>query len=175
MLQREEALDLVKSFSPEPTMLQHALSSEAVMRALATHFEEDPNLWGLTGLIHDVDYPLTKDTPEQHGVQAATVLMGKVPDEVLYAVQAHCPEFTGKPPLSRLDYALRAAETVTGLITAAALVRPNGMEGMKVSSLKKKMKDKAFAASVNRENIRECEQIGLPLDNFLEIAIQAMS
>jgi predicted hydrolase (HD superfamily) len=145
------------------------------MRALARHFGEDEDLWGLAGLMHDVDYPLTKDNPEQHGLAAMSILGDGLPEAALTAIRAHSCEYTGTKPQSRMDYALRAAETVTGLISAAALMRPTGMEGMQVKSLKKKMKDKTFAASVSRERIKECEQAGLDLDAFLGIAIQAMS
>lgn len=175
MLERNAALSLLREFDPEPHMLQHAEASEAVMRALARHFGEDEELWGLTGLLHDVDYPVTKGAPEQHGLKAVGILEGKLPAEAITAISAHNSECTGLEPKTRLDFALRAAETITGLVTAAALMRPTGMEGMQVKSLKKKMKDKAFAAAVNRDRIRECERIDLPLDEFLGIAIQAMT
>lgn len=175
MLEREAALALFVEHNPDKHMLQHALASEAVMRALARHFGEDEQVWGLTGLLHDVDYAQTKDAPEEHGIKAVPILEGKLPIEAIAAIQAHNSECTGIEPASRIDFALRAGETVTGLITAAALMRPTGMEGMEVKSLKKKMKDKAFAASVSRERIRECERIGLPLDEFLGLAIRAMT
>ncbi len=175
MLTRAAALALVNAGNPETHMLSHAETSEAVMRALAGHFGEDPELWGLTGLLHDVDYPRTKDIPERHGLAAMEIIGDGLPGEALHAIRAHNSEYTGETPQSRLDFALRAAETVTGLVTAAALVRPTGMEGMEAKSLKKKMKDKAFAASVSREHIRECEQIGLSLDEFLTLAIRAMT
>ncbi len=175
MLTRDAALDLIKRQNPEHHLVQHALASEAVMRALARHFSEDEALWGLIGLVHDVDFPHTKETPEQHGIMAEALLAGAVPEEAVTAIKAHNSECTGVEPQSRLDFALRAAETVTGMVTAAALVRPTGMEGMEARSLKKKMKDKAFAAAVNRERIRECEKIGLSLDEFLTLAIGAMS
>ena len=175
MIEREAALALIKEFDPEPHMLQHALASEAVMRALARHFGEDETLWGMAGLLHDVDYPMTKESPEQHGLKAVEILAGKLPEEAIAAIAAHNSEYTGHEPEKRMDFALRAAETITGLVTAAALMRPTGMEGMQVKSLKKKMKDKAFAAAVNRERIRECERVELPLDDFLGIAITAMT
>jgi len=174
MMTREDALVLLQGYRPEPHMMQHALASGAVMRALARHFGEDEQLWGLTGLLHDLDYPMTKDAPEQHGLKAAELLAGKLPEQAVTAIKAHNSGHTGCEPGARLDFALRAAETVTGLITAAALMRPTGMEGMEVKSLKKKMKDKAFAAAVCRDRIRECERMGLPLDEFLTIAITAM-
>ena len=175
MISRDSALALIQSHNPEPHMIQHALASEAVMHALAEHFGEDAELWARTGLLHDVDYPLTKENPEQHGLQAETMLLDHLPQQGVAAVKAHNSECTGVEPATRLDFALRAAETVTGLISAAALVRPTGLEGMQASSLKKKMKDKAFAASVSRERIKECERIDLPLDQFLTLSIAAMA
>ena len=139
MISRDEALALLAENHVQAGLLQHSIASEAVMRALAREFGEDEELWSLTGLLHDVDYPATEATPEKHGLEA-----------------------------------LRCGETITGLISAAALMRPTGYEGMEVKSIKKKMKDKAFAASVCRDNIRQCEQAGLPLDAFLALSIAAM-
>ena len=173
MLSRDNALERVRSQNPEPNLVQHALASEAVMRALAAHFGEDAELWGITGLVHDVDFPLTRETPARHGA-AAQDLLPELPEEARRAILAHNGEMTGAMPESRFDYALRCAETVTGLVSAAALVRPEGMHGMQAKSLKKKMKDKAFAASVNRDTIRECEKLPLPLDDFLTLAVEAM-
>lgn len=175
MMNREDALELLRQFNPDTHMVQHALASESVMRALARHFQEDEELWGLTGLLHDVDYPLTKENPAEHGLRAMEILADRLPSQALCAIKAHNSECTGAEPSTRMDYALRAAETITGLVTAAALMRPTGMEGMQAKSLKKKMKDKAFAASVSRERIRECENMGMPLDDFLGLAIVAMT
>ena len=175
MITREEALNLIKAQNPESHMIQHALASEAVLRALAKRFGEDEELWGLAGLLHDVDFPHTKDAPDRHGAMAMELLDGLLPEEALHAIKAHNGECTGCSPESRFDYALRAGETVTGMVTAAALVRPTGMEGMEAKSLKKKMKDKAFAAAVNRDNIRECEKMDLSLDEFLSLSIAAMA
>ncbi len=175
MISRDEALVLLAEHGVQGSLLQHSLASEAVMKALAEHFGEDAELWGLTGLLHDVDYPATEQTPERHGRDGAALLAGKLPDEACAAIEAHNGEYTGRQPQSRFDYALRCGETVTGIIAAAALLRPTGYDGMEPKSIKKKMKDKAFAASVNRETIRECTQAGLELDVFLALAIRAMS
>lgn len=175
MITRNEALDLLLSHNPEQHLVHHALTSEAVMRQLAVFFGEDAETWGLTGLLHDVDFPLTMDKPEHHGLLAMNFLTDKLPETSLDAIRAHNSEYTNHIPTSRLDYALRCAETVTGLICTNALVRPEGMEGMQPKSLKKKMKDKAFAASVNRDRIRECEKIGLELGDFFQIAIDAIT
>ncbi len=172
---RSEALELIKAHTTEAFLVQHALASEAVLEALATHLEKDSDVWGLTGLLHDVDYGQTAATPEKHGLVGAEMLSGKLPEEALTAIRAHNGEMNGHSPVTPLDYALRCGESVTGLIVTAALVRPTGITGMEAKSLKKKMKDKAFAASVSRENIRECEKIGLDLDTFLKLSIAAMA
>lgn len=145
MIDREAALELLREPGPESHLVQHALASEAVMRALARHFGENEELWGLTGLLHDWDYPLTADEPARHGLESAEKLKDSLPEEALQAIRA------------------------------AALVRPTGIDGMQVSSLKKKMKDKAFAASVNRDIIRQCADMGMTLEDFLALAIEAMS
>ena len=173
MIERQSALALLAEQKTPPSLLQHALASEAIMRALAQHFGENVEVWGLTGLLHDLDYPQTKDTPEKHGLLTAEALSGKLPNDAVQAIARH-NEMNGNLPETRFDYALRCGETVTGLISAAALMRPTGMEGMEVKSIKKKMKDKAFAASVCRDNIRQCAEAGLELDDFLALAIEAM-
>ncbi|MCH5277604.1 MAG: HD domain-containing protein [Desulfovibrionaceae bacterium] len=175
MIDRDAALDLLRENGPEAHLVQHALASEAVLRALARRFGEDEELWGLTGLLHDWDYPRTASNPARHGLDAAERLAGLLPDEALQAIRAHNAECNGSAVSGRFDVALRCGETVTGLVSAAALVRPAGMEGMQASSLKKKMKDKAFAASVNRAIIRQCADMGLELDEFLSLAIGAMA
>lgn len=175
MLQRDEALDMVRAEGPEPHLVNHAVQTEAIMRALAERLGHDPDLWGLTGLLHDLDFPKTKDNPARHGLDAARALAGHLPDEALHAIKAHNEECTGVAADNAFDYALRCAESVTGLISAAALIRPTGMEGMKPKSLVKKMKDKSFAAAVSRERIAEFEQLGMERADFLTLAIQAMT
>ncbi|MFP4391670.1 MAG: HDIG domain-containing metalloprotein [Desulfohalobiaceae bacterium] len=172
---RDQALQLLQDNCTDKQLLQHSLQTEAVMAQLAKRMEHDPGLWSLTGLLHDLDYSWTKDKPEKHGLLAAQMLQEDLPQEALQAIKAHNSEMTGILPSNTLDYALRCGESVTGLIWANALVRPQGMEGMKPKSLKKKMQDKSFAANVSRERIRECENIGLELGEFLQICIQAMS
>jgi hypothetical protein len=168
-------MELIRSKNPEAHMVNHAVQTEAIMRALAEKKGADSELWGITGLLHDLDFPQTQDKPECHGPDAAKELEGKLPDEALHAIVAHNEECTGVKAESEFDYALRAAESVTGLVSAAALVRPTRMEGMKPKSLKKKMKDKSFAAKVNRERIRECEKLGMDLSEFLALSISAMN
>ncbi len=175
IISREEALSLLKSSGASDSLMRHALASEAVMKALAARLGMDVELWSRTGLLHDLDYPETASSPEKHGLLAAEKLQGMLPDEARAAILAHNAEMNGSKPHTIFDYALRCGESVTGLIAAAALMRPGGYEGMAVKSIKKKMKDKAFAANVNRANIRQCQEAGLELDDFLALAIEAMA
>lgn len=175
MLSRQEAIDMLKEKGATPALLRHALSSEAVMRALAERLDEDPQLWAITGLLHDLDYPQTEADATSHGLLGAQLLDGHLPDSALQAIRSHNGEMNGVEPQEKMDYALRCGESVTGIISAAALMRPTGYAGMEPKSIKKKMKDKAFAANVNRDNIRQCEKIGLSLDEFLGLAISAMA
>lgn len=175
MLTRDEAFALLTTHVPEAQLISHSLESEAVLSALARRLGQDEALWGLTGLLHDLDYATTKDNPTRHGLDSADLLAGRLPEEALSAIRAHNAEHTGVAPAAMLDFALRCGETVTGLIHTNALVRPQRMEGMDAKSLKKKMKDKAFAASVNRETIGECARLGLEPGEFFSIAIAAVA
>lgn len=176
MISRKEAMELLKYKNSETNLINHALESEAVMRGLARELGQNEDIWGLTGLLHDLDYASTKIDHDRHGLDTVELLQGKLPDEALNAIQRHAYEMNGADgPSSQFDYALRCGETVTGLVHAGALVRPTKMNGMKPKSLKKKMKDKAFAASVNRDCIRECDKIGIELNTFLQIAINSIT
>jgi hypothetical protein len=175
MIERDEALGMLAETGQDRGQINHALQTEAVLRALAERFGQDPELWGLTGLLHDLDYAETKDEPQRHGLAAAEALLDRLPETSLRAIRAHNSEMNGCTPESTLDYALRCGESVTGLISANALVRPEGMRGMKPKSLKKKMKDKSFAAGVSRDRIAECERLGLELNDFFQTAIAALS
>ncbi|MCP4680932.1 MAG: HDIG domain-containing protein [Desulfobacterales bacterium] len=171
MIARKEALELLKNRIPEQNLINHSLESEAVMKGLAKKLGKDEDLWAVTGLLHDLDYPETKGDPERHGLEAVKILNQMLPEDALQAIKAHNGERNGVTPETELDFALRCAETVTGLVSANAMVRPQGMKGMKPKSLKKKMKDKAFAANVRRDVILDCEKIGLSIDDFFTSAI----
>lgn len=176
MISRQEAFELLKKENSEQHLIVHALETEAVMRGLAARLDRDEELWGITGLLHDLDYAKTNEDTERHGLDSFDMLQGQLPDEALNAIRSHAFELNGsEPPSTELDFALRCGETVTGLIHANALIRPEKMNGMKPKSLKKKMKAKAFAASVSREIIRECDKIGLELGEFFTIAIASVS
>jgi uncharacterized protein len=175
MITRDQALDLLVAHVAEERLISHAVQTEAVCTALAHRLGRDPLLWGLTGLLHDLDYSVTMDDAPRHGLVSAELLQGRLPEEGLQAIRAHNGERNGIPPASPLDFGLRCGESVTGLVTANALVRPQGFVGMTAKSLKKKMKERSFAASVSRENILECERIGLDLGEFLTLSIEALA
>lgn len=175
MITRDEAVEILHEHLKEDNLIKHSIATEAVMRELARKLGHNEHEWGLTGLLHDLDYTLTADEPSMHGEKSAQMLSGKLPDYSVSAIRLHAAEMNNSgTPATEFDYALRCGETVTGLIMAAGLVRPNGLQDMKPKSLKKKMKDKAFAASVNRDTIREHENIGLDLNEFLSLSITAM-
>jgi len=173
---RDAALDLLRNHVKNENMLRHCLASEAVMRALAKRLGEDENLWGLAGLLHDVDVELTGADLSVHGTRAAELLRpAGYPEALIEAIAMHNEKASGKKREDRFHKALAAGETITGLITATTLVYPDKkLASIKTSSVVKRMKEKQFAASVDRDIIRECEQIGIPLPEFAELAIGAM-
>jgi putative nucleotidyltransferase with HDIG domain len=156
------------------TTYRHLLSVEGVMRALAARrFDEDPDLWGLTGLFHDLDQDHTGDDGAQHARMAAGWLRDAGVDErVVNGVLAHAYEEFRSDPMSQ---AVVHADAVAGLLVAAALVRPERASGMKVSSVKKKLKERSFAPGVNRDEITDVEvRLGVPLDEFLAVSIEGL-
>jgi hypothetical protein len=173
---RDEAQQLVQEKVHKDFTLKHLLASEAIMRALARHFGEDEELWGITGLIHDIDWEQTETTPEQHSLIGAEWLKqaGFAP-EVVEAVRVH-NHMHGIEPKTLLEKSLWCAEELTGLIVACAFVQPDKkLASVKPSSVKKKFKEKSFAAGVNREIIAKCEEmIGLSLDELIDIELKAM-
>lgn len=176
-MEREQALELLKRYVAGPNMLKHCLASEAVMRALAARLGRDAGLWGLAGLLHDLDAELTAGDLSRHTHEAARILKESgLPDQLIEAVKMHNEAAQGGLKRSDLFHkALAAAETVTGLITATALVYPDKkLASVKASSVVKRMKDKRFAASVDRGIIMECEDLGLGLEEFVELALAAM-
>ncbi|WP_262485571.1 HD domain-containing protein [Draconibacterium sediminis] len=175
MITRDEALEMLKSNVQAENMLKHSLASEAVMRAIAKHLERNEDEWGIAGLLHDIDVEITNADPHTHGPYAEKLLKGKVTDEMLDAIVMHNEVATGKDRCTEFQHALAAGETITGLITATTLVYPDKkLASVKTKSVTKRMKQKAFAASVKRENILECEKIGIPLPEFADLAVNAM-
>ena len=178
-INREEALNLIEQYSKNNSDIIHYLESEAIMGALARRLGENEEYWKMLGLLHDVDWGITKSDTKKHLTKAPDILKkAGFDDKFIQTVLSHgygwdCADLKDKKRTENVEYALACAETVTGLIHSYALMRKS-FEGMEVNGLKKKMKDKRFAAGINREVILECEKIGLSLDEFLDIAIKAV-
>jgi putative nucleotidyltransferase with HDIG domain len=173
---REEALARLQEHVSNEKTIIHCLASEAVMRALALRLGEDEDRWGLTGLLHDIDMEVTNADPKVHALKAAELLEDfGLDEEMIDAIRMHNDEATGLARATRFQHALAAGETITGLIYATALVYPDKkIASIKYKSVRKRMKEKAFAAGVNRDHILECEEIGIPLDEFIQISVDAM-
>lgn len=179
MISREQALELLKKYNQKPANMNHYLESEAIMKALAKKLGEDENYWAMLGLMHDVDWELTETNSKEHLTKAPEILkQAGFDDEFISTVVSHgygfeCAGLENKIREKKVEHALAAAETVTGLVYAYARMRGNKIEDMEVSGLKKKFKDKAFAAGCRREIIKEIESL-MPLDEFLQLSIDAL-
>lgn len=176
MISREEAIQLLKEHVSSENMLKHSFASEAVLRGIAKKLGKNEDEYGIAGLLHDIDVEITNANPFTHGPYAEKLLQNKITDEMLDAIVMHNEVATGKERSTQFQHALAAGETITGLITATTLVYPDKkISSVKPNSVTKRMKQKAFAASVKRENILECEKIGIPLDEFVVLSINAMA
>lgn len=174
-MQREEALNIVKQYVKNPNLVNHMLAVEAAMRHYAVKFGEDVEKWCVTGLLHDFDWEI-HPTLEEHPAAGAPILRElNVPEEIIHAVLSHA-DHTGIPRKSLMEKALFACDEVTGLITAVALVRPSrSLYDLTSSSVKKKWKDRAFAAGANREEIAAAAQeFGVELWQHVDEVIVAM-
>jgi putative nucleotidyltransferase with HDIG domain len=175
-ISRDESINLLNEYVKNDRMIAHCLASEAVMKALAVHLGEDPHKWGTAGLLHDIDVELTAGDMKLHGKKAVEILNEKgVEPDIIDAILMHNEEASGIERSENFQHALAASETITGLIFATAMVYPDKkLSSVKAKSITKRMKEKAFAASVRRENILECEKIGIPLNEFAEISLKAL-
>jgi uncharacterized protein len=173
---REEALALLKKHVKTDTLIGHSLATEAIMRALAVKLGHDPDQWGVAGLLHDLDYDSTKDDMEHHTLNAEPWLReAGCDEEMIGAIKAHNAEVLGLERTSQFDLALTAAETITGMVVATTLVYPDKkIASVKPKSVTKRMKELKFAASVNRDHIRLCEKLGIPLPEFAALSVEAM-
>jgi len=175
-INRERSLELLKQHLNSPNLIKHCLASEAVMRALARHFSEDEELWGLTGLLHDLDAELTLDDPASHTHETVRILREEgVSEEIIEAIRMHNEHAHEDKRSEHFHHALAAGETITGLIIAAARVYPDKKLGsVKPKSVRKRYKEKQFAAGADRAIIAECEIIGLAIPEFCDLCLAAM-
>jgi len=178
----QQAQDLVGKYISEPITKLHLRETEVFVRALAKKFNEDEEKWGIIGLLHDIDWDLTKDNFAEHCLKAQEILKeAGASDFLIETIISHgynsefIPQLQEKQRSTRIQYCLAASETLTGIIIAAALVQPDKkLQSVKLESLKKKFKDKSFAAKCNREIVLECEKAGILLDEFLQIGLSSL-
>lgn len=172
---RKEAIDSIKANVENENLLKHMLATEAVMRSLARRFGENEEEWGLTGLLHDIDVDLTEGDMKTHSKLGADLVRELGASEaVAHAILCH-NEAHGVPLETKLDKALFCADPLTGLITASALVRPDKkLAGLEAKSVIKRFKEKSFAAGADRQQISRCGEIGIELEEFIELGLEAM-
>lgn len=173
---RAEAWSLLTEFTKGDGLRKHARAVEASMRAYAARFGEDPERWGLAGMLHDFDYEMHPRAPH-HPVKGAEILLARgVEREVVYAILAHA-DYSGMPRVSRLDRALYACDELTGFVHACALVRPGKViTGLEPASVRKKLKDRGFARTVNRDDVhRGAAELGVDLDAHIAFIVEALA
>ena len=175
-MDRGDALALVCEYTQSDGLRKHMLAVEAAMRAYARKLGEDEEKWGIVGLLHDFDYERWPNPPD-HPLQGAKILAERgYPQDVIYAIKSHADYLPDCPRVSRLDKTLYACDELAGFCMAVAMIRPEGLGGMKAKSVQKKMKQKAFAAAVNREDIkRGTEELGVDLAEHIQFVIDAMA
>ncbi len=174
-MDRNEAIDIVREYVKNENLVRHMLAVEAAMRFYAAKYGEDQDKWGITGILHDFDWEI-HPTLEEHPAAGAAILRERgVPEEIVRAILSHA-DHTGIPRVTRMEKGLYACDEVTGLITAVALVRPSrSLMDLEASSVKKKWKDRAFAAGANREEIaKSAEEFGVELWEHVGNVIVAM-
>jgi predicted hydrolase (HD superfamily) len=181
---REQALELIKKYNSSEQDLIHYFESEAVMRELANHLgleKEEVEYWGMLGLLHDIDWGITKDNVETHLTKMPSILKeAGFDDKFIGIILSHgygfdeLPSLKNKKRTERIEHALSASETITGLVHSYALMRGRKISGMEAKGLMKKYKDKTFAAKVDRDIIKGIEKIDLNIEEFFEIAIRGI-
>lgn len=174
-MNREELLGTIREHVKNENLVKHMIATEAIMRALARRFGENEEEWAMAGLLHDIDVEITNADLAVHGKPAAEMAkkLG-AGDTICHAILCH-NENLGEPMNTMMDKALFCADPLTGLITAGALVRPDKkLAGVEAKSIRKRFKEKSFAAGANREQIAKCSEIGLDVDTFIEVGLEAM-
>lgn len=172
-MNRSEAFELAKSKFANKNLFKHVLAVEAVMKGLADYFQEDAEKWGLAGLLHDLDYEETMDDPDRHSLVTEEILKDyDIDPEIIEAIKCH----NDKAPRTKLiGKAIYAADPVTGLVVAAALMHPDKkLHSIDVQFILRRFKEKRFAAGANREQIKTCDDFGLSLEEFLDISLKSM-
>jgi putative nucleotidyltransferase with HDIG domain len=173
---REEAIKLLNKYISTKKLIQHSLAVEAIMKEMAIQLEEDTKVWSLVGLLHDLDYDYTQGNPEQHTQISSTILQGLIPEKGINAIKAHNYIHTDYTPTTDLDKSLLSADAVSGFVIAVALIMPTKkINDVKKETLIKKFKDNSFAKGCNRNKINLCQDLGIKLEDFLELSLNELS
>lgn len=171
-MKRIEALQLVREKVGNNNLVKHMFAVEAIMRSLASRFNGDQEEWGLCGLLHDLDYEETVNDFSMHGIVSCRILAGRVDDRILYAIRAHAGMIERK---DAMDKAIYCADPVSGFIVAAALVLPEKkLAALKVDNLLNRFREKHFARGASRPQMESCSELGLTLEEFLGLSLEAM-
>jgi len=172
-MKREEALSLVKQYLKNKNLVKHSLAVEACMRAMAEKLGEDADKWGLAGILHDLDYELTEKDPEKHTQETAVILKDKgINAEIIQAIQAHAGTV---PCKATMDWTIYSIDPLTGLIIAATLMHPSRkLKDVDLEFIQRRYKEKSFARGARREDIEQVANIGMDLDEFITICLEAM-
>ncbi len=173
MLSRADGLKLVRNHVGNKNLVKHMIATEGVMRVLSRHFKEDEETWAIAGLLHDLDYIETADDFSRHGFRTVDILRNEdVPEDVLHAIKAHPGHV---PRQTNMDKALFAVDPLTGLIVAAVLMHPDKkLLALDVKFIMRRFKEKRFAAGADRNQILACEEMGIPLEEFIAFGLQGM-
>lgn len=175
MLNRDEAFKLLGKYLRDDKLIKHSLAVEAILKDMAKKLNEDENLWGLTGLLHDLDYEYTKNEPEKHSTITTQLLKGLLPETSLNAIRAHNYTHTDCIPTNSIEKALIAADAVSGLVIATALIIPTKkLVDVNTATLLNKFKDNSFARGCDRNKIELCIDEGFSIKNFLELSLNAL-
>ena len=173
VMDREEALKLLRKYVSNENLIKHCLATSAIMRGLAKRLGEDENRWEIIGLLHDIDYELVKGDMNKHGIKGYEILKSHgLSDDIAEAVKRH--NYSLFEPESNVKIALQAADNLSGLVIACALVKNRKLSEVTPKTVKKKFKDKSFAAGCNRERIKLIEELGINLQEFYDIAIKSL-
>ncbi len=172
-MKRDEALELLKTHLRNKNLVKHCLAVEACMKALADKLGHEPETWGLAGILHDLDYEVTEKSPELHTTETVRILEEKgISSEILHAIRAHAAKVPCESPM---DWAIFSVDPLTGLIIAATLMHPEKkLKAIDQEFVKRRYREKSFARGAKREEIEECRNLGLSLDEFISICLRAM-
>ncbi|TXG76486.1 phosphohydrolase [Candidatus Dojkabacteria bacterium] len=178
---RADAFEELNQYIKNPNLIKHSLACEAIMKALCLHFnpsadEVTINKWGTTGLLHDLDYELTKDTPEKHALVTQEKVGDKLDQDVMYAIKAHNYNYNKVEPHTLMDWSIYCCDELSGLIIAATLIHPDRkLASVDVNFIMNRFNDPGFAKGANRDQIKMCTtKLNIPLGDFIEISLKAM-